>query len=552
MDDYYDLGTYSFPVSTTSPEAQLWFDRGLLWTYGFNHEEAITCFRNALEHDPDCAMAHWGIAYAAGPNYKLPWRLMDDQMTAGALAIIWPAMQSALALVETANPVEQALIRALPARYQSETPLDDMSPWDDTFADAMRKAHQSMPDQLEVVCILAEAMMTRTPWLMWDLPTGQPMPGADTVECMALLERAMALPDGDQHPGLTHLYVHLMEMSPHPEKALRAADTLRTRVPDAGHLVHMPTHIDMLCGNYHDVLFWNERAIDADLKHYNREGGINFYTGYRQHDYHFALYGALFLGQMKPALAAVRGLAETTPAEALQIQSPPFADFWEAYLAMEPHVLIRFGRWQQIIDMAQPEDPVTYATLNATLFYAKGLAHAALGQVPHALEMEEKFLTAHVPDTRLVHNNTVVDLLEVAKEMLRGEILYREERYDEAYAALRRSVALEDALHYDEPWGWMQPTRHALGALLYEQGHVVEAEEVYRQDLGLVPGLPRACVHPENVWALKGLHDCLASRGETVEIVHVKQQLDRALARADTEVAASCFCAQAAMKTCCG
>ena len=552
MDDYYDLGTYSFPVSTTSPEAQLWFDRGLLWTYGFNHEEAITCFRNALEHDPDCAMAHWGIAYAAGPNYNLPWRLMDDQMTAGALAIIWPAMQSALALVETANPVEQALIRALPARYQSETPLDDMSPWDDTFADAMRKAHQSMPDQLEVVCILAEAMMTRTPWLMWDLPTGQPMPGADTVECMALLERAMALPDGDQHPGLTHLYVHLMEMSPHPEKALRAADTLRTRVPDAGHLVHMPTHIDMLCGNYHDVLFWNERAIDADLKHYNREGGINFYTGYRQHDYHFALYGALFLGQMKPALAAVRGLAETTPAEALQIQSPPFADFWEAYLAMEPHVLIRFGRWQQIIDMAQPEDPVTYATLNATLFYAKGLAHAALGQVPHALEMEEKFLTAHVPDTRLVHNNTVVDLLEVAKEMLRGEILYREERYDEAYAALRRSVALEDALHYDEPWGWMQPTRHALGALLYEQGHVVEAEEVYRQDLGLVPGLPRACVHPENVWALKGLHDCLASRGETVEIVHVKQQLDRALARADTEVAASCFCAQAAMKTCCG
>ncbi|WP_375172834.1 hypothetical protein [Pseudooceanicola sp.] len=552
MDTYYDLGTYSFPVTTSSPQAQLWFDRGLLWTFGFNHEEAIVCFHRALEHDPDCAMAHWGIAYAAGPNYNLPWRLMDDHMKAGALSLAWPALQSALALADRTGPVEQALIRALSSRYQSETPVENMSPWDDAFADAMRAEHAAMPDQLEIACILAEAMMTRTPWLMWDLPSGDPMPGADTLECMALLERAMGLPGGADHPGLTHLYVHLMEMSPTPEKALKAADVLRRRVPDAGHLVHMPTHIDMLCGNYADVLFWNERAIEADLKYYDREGGVKFYTGYRQHNYHFAIYGAMFLGQIEPALRAVRGLAETTPAEALKIQSPPYADFWEAYLAMEPHVLIRFGRWNDILQMELPEDPATYATLNATLLYAKGLAHAALGQVPEALEMEQNFLAAHVPETRRIHNNTVTDVLAVAREMLRGEILYREEQYEEAYAALRRSVALEDALNYDEPWGWMQPTRHALGALLYEQGRVAEAEEVYRQDLGLVAGLPRACVHPDNVWALKGLHDCLAARGETVEIAQVRQRLDFALARADTEVAASCFCAQAAMASCCG
>ena len=550
-DGYYDLGSYSFPVTTTSPDAQLWFDRGLLWTYGFNHEEAMVCYRRALEHDPECAMAHWGLAYAAGTNYNVPWVLMDEPMKRRALDVAWPATQTALALVGRVTEAEAALIRALPARYPQPDPVEDMSPWDDAFAEAMRAAHKAMPEQPEIASVFAEAMMNRTPWNMWDLPTGAPFPGADTLECKALLEAAMARPGGMDHPGILHLYVHLMEMSPTPELALKAGDRLRTLVPDAGHLVHMPTHIDILCGHYHNAVHWNERAVEADLEYYAREGGMNFYTGYRQHNYHFVIYGALFLGQMDPALRAVRGLRDTTPPEALEITSPPMADFFESYLAMEPHVLIRFGRWQGILDMAQPDDPGTYATLNATLLYAKALAHAALGQVPQALEMEQKFLSAHVPDTRRLHNNLVVDLMEIAKEMLRGEILYREGRYDEAFAALRRSVALEDGLHYDEPWGWMQPTRHALGALLFEQGHVAEAEEVYRQDLGLLPGLPRACVHPDNVWSLKGLHDCLAARGDTVELPQLRQRLDLALARADTEVAASCFCARAAMKSCC-
>lgn len=548
---YYDLGQYRFPVTTSSPEAQLWFNRGLLWTYGFNHEEAMVCYRRALEHDPDCAMAHWGLAYAAGNNYNVPWALMDEPMKRKALDVAWPATQAALALTDRVCAAEAALIRALPARYPRPDPDEDMSPWDDAFADAMRAAHEAMPEQLEIASVFAEAMMNRTPWNMWDLPTGAPYPGADTLECKALLERAMTLPGGMAHPGVLHLYVHLMEMSPTPELALKAGDVLRTLVPDAGHLVHMPTHIDILCGHYHNATFWNERAVEADLKYYDREGGLNFYTGYRQHDYHFVIYGALFMGQMGPALKAVRGLRDTTPPEAMTIKSPPMVDFFESYLAMEPHVLIRFGRWQEILAMPQPDDPDTYATMNATLLYAKALAHAALGKVQQALDYEQQFLAAHVPDTRRLHNNLVVDLMEIAREMLRGEILYRERRYDEAFAALRRSVVLEDGLHYDEPWGWMQPTRHALGALLFEQGHVAEAERVYREDLGLVPGLPRACVHPDNVWSLKGLHDCLTARGDAVELPQVKQRLDLALARADTEVAASCFCAQAAMKTCC-
>ncbi|MEY8838951.1 hypothetical protein AB9K41_07970, partial [Cribrihabitans sp. XS_ASV171] len=353
-----------------------------------------------------------------------------------------------------------------------------------------------------------------------------------------------------EHPGLLHLYVHLMEMSPTPEKALKAGDVLRTLVPDAGHLVHMPTHIDVLCGHYHDVVHWNERAVEADLKFFEQEGAFNIYTGYRQHDYHFVIYGALFMGQMEPALRANEGLHATTPEEMLRIKSPPMADYFEAFMAMEPHILIRFGRWEDCIALTLPDDPDLFRTVTATVHYARALGYAATGRVAQAEAEEQGFLAAaaRVPETRLLHNNRVVDLLEIAKEMLRGEIEYRKGEFEIAFAHLRRSVQLDDGLPYDEPWGWMQPARHALGALLFEQGRIDEAEAVYREDLGLGGKLPRACVHPDNVWSLKGLHDCLKARGETKEIDLIKQRLNLALARADRRVAASCFCAQAAMR----
>ena len=236
--------------------------------------------------------------------------------------------------------------------------------------------------------------------------------------------------------------------------------------------------------------------------------------------------------------------------EMLHVESPPMADYFESYMAMAPHILIRFGRWEEAIALTPPEDQELYCTLTATTHYARAVAFAATGRVAEAEAEEKVFLAARdlVPDTRLLHNNKVVDLFEIATEMLRGEIEYRKGNYDAAYAHLRASVAHDDTLPYDEPWGWMQPTRHALGALLLEQGHVAEAESVYREDLGLGGQLSRATVHPDNVWSLKGLHDCLRARGETVEVIQVKQRLDLALARADAAVGASCFCAQAAMR----
>ena len=551
MNDYYDLGGHSYPVSTTIEDAQRWFDRGLVWTYGYNHEEAVACFQRAIEADPNCAMAHWGVAYAAGPNYNMPWHLFDEAHRAEALATGFASARTALDLVGGVSDWEAALIRALPTRYPQQAPIDDMSPWNQAFADAMREAFARYPESLEVRTIFAEALLNLTPWKMWDLKTGKAAEGASTEEAQQVLQEALENdPAAMRHPGLLHLYVHLMEMSPFPERALRAGDALRTLVPDAGHLVHMPTHIDVLCGHYRDVVHWNEEAVRADLKFWRDKGPFNIYSGYRLHNYHFVIYGALFLGQFEPAMAAVKGAAETVPEEMLRVESPPMADYFESYLSFEPHVLVRFGKWREATLLELPEDPELYCTLAANVHYARGVAHAALGEIEEAEAEEKAFLAAkaRVPETRLLHNNRVVDLLEIAAEMLRGEILYRKGDTDGAFAALRRSVALDDDLPYDEPWGWMQPTRHALGALLFEQGRVEEAEAVFREDLGLGGQLSRATVHPDNVWSLKGLHDCLAARGEAEEITQIRQRLDLADARADRSVAASCFCAQAALQ----
>lgn len=553
MDSYdYDLGQHSLPVTTPSPVAQTWFDRGLNWTYGFNHDEAIACFNRALEADPTCAMAHWGVAYAAGPNYNMPWDLYDDRSRAKSLRQAYAATVLALENSSGASPVEAALISALQLRYPQEdlAPLEQMAGWDRAFADKMRQLHQAYPDQLDVASVFVESLMNLTPWKMWDLRKGTPADGAFTIEAQTTLEtafrddtRAMS------HPGLLHLYVHLMEMSPTPEAALKAADVLRTLVPDAGHLVHMPTHIDILCGAYRDAVVWNQAAIKADLKYFKAAGAFNVYTGYRQHNYHFVIYAALFLGQIEPALQAVKGMTATVPEDMLRIESPPMADYFESYMHLLPHILVRFGRWDAAIALQPPEDQTLYCTGTAYTHYARTIAFAATGRITDAKAEEQVFLKAcdAVPDTRRMHNNRVTDLLEIAKAMCRGEIAYREQDYETAFAELRRAVALDDDLPYDEPWGWMQPARHALGALLFEQGHIDEAEAVYREDLGLGGQLSRATVHPENVWSLRGLFDCLKARGEDIESVLIKQRLDLALSRADAAVAASCFCAQTAM-----
>jgi tetratricopeptide (TPR) repeat protein len=546
MDYPYDLGPYSRKVTTTSADAQKWFDRGLNWCFGYHHEEAIACFEKAIEADPDCAMAHWGVAYAAGPNYNYPWHLMDPAGKAASVARCHESTRTAVKLAINATPPERALIEALPARFPQATPIKDQRPWNDAFTDAMRLAHRAHPNDLDLRSVFVEAILNRTPWRMWHPRTGEPNPQANTIEARDTLDFAFRfLPAAMSHPGLLHLHVHLMEMSPHPEVALVTGDRLRELAPDMGHLVHMPTHIDIQCGHYRDSMHWNQKAMEADRKFYDRAGPLNFYSGYRIHNYHFAAYGAMFLGQFAPAIAAADELIATMPEAMLRIPSPPMADFFESYCTIRQHVLIRFGKWREIIAQALPEDHELYRVTLATMHYAKGVAHAALGDVPAAMAEQASFRAAakRVPESRSLHNVKGPELMAIAEEMLEGEIAYRRGEHDAAFAHLRAAIALEDDLPYDEPWGWMQPIRHALGALLLEQGRVAEAEVVYREDLGLAGALPRAQIHPDNLWAMRGMLDCLERRGETAAATLIRQRVEIAAARADLPVSVSCFCA---------
>ncbi|MGH6879911.1 MAG: tetratricopeptide repeat protein [Hypericibacter sp.] len=545
--EYYDLGTYGWPVTTRSPEAQLWFNRGMAWCYGFHHEEAIACFERALQHDAQCAMAHWGIAYAVGPNYNKRWEAFDAEDKRNSLARALDACAQAARLATGTTAIEQGLIAALAKRYPPSAAEENFAPWNDAYADAMRDVHAAHHDDVDVCALFADALMNRTPWQLWDLVTGEPTPNAGTREITKVLEAAFRTLDAkgaNRHPGLLHLYVHLMEMSPHPERALKAGDTLVHLVPDAGHLVHMSTHIDVLCGHYHDVVARNSAAIVADSKYMERAGAMNFYSVYRSHNYHFKVYGAMFLAQYAPAMETAEELIRNLPPALLQTGSPPMADWLEGMVPIKQHVLIRFGKWREILDQPLPDDPELYCVTTALMRYARAVAMASLGDVGGAEAERDAFLAARgrVPKTRMLFNNTCLDILAIADAMMIGEIEYRKGNHDLAFEHLRRAVELDDNLPYDEPWGWMQPARHALAALLMEQGRLDQAEAIYRADLGLDGTLRRACQHPDNVWSLHGLHECLARRGETVEAAHIKRRLDIAVARADVPIKASCYC----------
>jgi tetratricopeptide (TPR) repeat protein len=386
--------------------------------------------------------------------------------------------------------------------------------------------------------------MNLTPWALWDITTGELAPTAATPEIRAVLERALATVEGRAHPGVLHLYIHLMEMSPRPEEALWVGELLRELVPDAGHLRHMPTHLDVLCGDYRSVVASNQAAIAADERLVAAGGAGQFYTLYRAHNYHFAIYGAMFLGRQQAALAAADQLAAEIPPDLLRVPVPPMADWLEGFVPMRLHVLIRFGRWQDIIDSPLPDDRELYCVTTALLHYAKGVAYAATGQIEAAAEEQARFAAAvaRVPDSRTVFNNTALDILGVAAAMLAGEVEYRQGNYEEAFAHLRQAVELDDGLPYDEPWAWMQPARHAYGALLLEQNRVTEAEAVYRADLGLDETLARACQHPANVWSLHGYHECLMRLGKHELARVIGQQLAIASAYADVPIRASCYC----------
>ncbi|ULN38373.1 tetratricopeptide repeat protein [Mycolicibacterium smegmatis] len=553
-DPYYRLGSYHRPTDTPSAEAQVWFDRGMVWAYAFNHGEAVYCFERALEYDPGLAAAHWGIAYSVGPNYNKAWDTFDPVDLAASLARA--RAELAAAASGRASAVERDLIAALHKRFPTDDPEDTeaLLAGHHAYADAMAALAGTYPDDIDVQTLAADALVNVTAWALWDGRTGEPAPGSRVLEAKSILDRALATPAGREHPGVLHLYIHTMEMSTTPQAALPAADRLRNLVPDAGHLRHMPSHIDVLCGDYRSSVVSNLSAVEADRRFVEHRGPLNFYSLYRAHDLHFVVYSAMFEGQSQIALSAADELAAQLTPDLLSVPSPPMADWLEAFVPLRIHVLVRFGRWDDLIAEPLPSDQTLYCTTTATVHYGRGVAHAAKGDLSRADAERDAFIKAYdrIPETRYLFNNTSRDILAIAGAMLDGEIAYRRGDHDVAFEHLRRAIALDDNLPYDEPWGWMQPTRHAYGALLLEQGRVEEAAQVYAADLGLDPTLNRSCQHPNNVWSLHGYHECLRRLGRDAEAAIIGKQLELALARTDVPINASCACRLEITDPCCG
>ena len=514
---HFDIGVVARPVTTSSPEAQLWFDRGLGLCYGFNHEEAMRCFERAAQADPGCAMADWGLAYAAGPNYNAP--VMEDAASRTA----FEAVQRARTKAADATDVERDLIEALASRYAWPAP-EDRSPLDRAYADAMRRVLDAHPSDADVAALTAEALMQLRPWKLWS-PDGAPAP--EVAEIRSVLEPALAR--WPNHPALCHLYIHAMEAGPEVTRAVPAARTLEDLTPGLGHLIHMPSHIYVWTGKYDDVIRVNVEAVEVDDAFVEYGGRENFYSAYRIHNYHFVAYGAMWEGRRALALEYSRRLVEEIPS-GLLVAIP---DLFDIFTATPYHVLVRFGMWDEIL--AEPEPQGDLHAARAVWHYARGVALASLGRVDEAEAEQAEFLVAKaaLPITRVLFNNPVAEILNVADKVLEGEIEYRRGNHELAFATLREAVQLDEQLNYDEPWGWMEPARHALGALLTAQGRYEEGVAVYRANLER---------YPDNGWALHGLAECLRGLGRDDEAEEIEARFEEAWARADVTIPGSCYC----------
>ncbi len=513
------MGPHVRPVSTNSAPAQQYFNQGLAFLYGFNHDEAIRSFEAAAALDPNCAMAYWGIATANGPHINNP--AVDDAHAKAA----WKALARAKELSSRATPVERALIAALEKRYADPQPAD-RKPLDEAYAEAMRQVWKAFPGDADVGALTAEAIMDLRPWDQWTR-AGQAQPG--TEEVIRTLETVLAR--DPRHPLAMHLLIHAVEASPHPERADGAADRLRDLEPSLGHMVHMPSHIDVRRGRWHAAVIANEKAIAADAAYRRQVPGQGFYRIYMAHNHHMLAYASMMEGQSQKATRAIQEMLAGIPEDFIR-QAAPLID---GFFAMPYELHMRFGRWNEMLAEPPPRD---IFPLTAVLWrYGRGVAYAATNQVDHAKREQQAFLVAakKLPKDAVFGKNAVTDLIGIAERMLAGEILYREGKVEEAVAALRESVRREDNLHYIEPPDWIQPVRHALGATLMDAKRYAEAEAVYRDDLAR---------YPENGWSLYGLSRSLRLQGKSDEAKQVTARFESVWKYADVKLSSSCFCLQ--------
>jgi tetratricopeptide (TPR) repeat protein len=513
------LGEYHRPVSTKSPKAQRYFDQGMRLLWGFNHDESTRSFARALELDPSCAMCAWGVALTVGPNYNVP-------MLAEARAkIAFDATKRAQSLAGSAAPVEQALISTLAQRYPNAQPLDPQStaPILTAHAAAMRAVARRYPDDLDVQALYAESMMNVHAWKLWS-PDGTPAEG--TTEIITTLESV--LKRDPMHVGALHYYVHAVEASPHPEKGLAAAARLRTLAPAAGHLLHMPAHIFHRVGRYEESAEANRKGAAADVAYLAKTNPIDYYPAmYVSHNYQFLAYSAAAEGREAETLDAVRR-SRASVSDA-QLQEMPGTDWYVAELYTAP---VRFGRWDMLLAEAPPAPGS--ASLTGGYLYATSVALAAKNRPADARDRLAQLdtLIAGLPADMPAGQNTLRDVLAVARRVAAARISSAEGRGEDAIRDMREAVVREDGLAYDEPAGWFFPVRHLLGAELLRVGKANDAERTYRDDLAR---------HPGSGWALYGLMQALKAEGRGAEASAAEAEFRTAWRQATISISASAF-----------
>jgi tetratricopeptide (TPR) repeat protein len=512
------LDVHDHEISTDVPEAQTYFDQGLVLSFGFNHAEAARSFRQAAQLDPTCAMCFWGEALVLGPN-------INAAMPPENVEPAWEAIQKAQQLAEEhATPREQAYIEALSERYAADPP-EDRSQLDRAYAEATGELAQAYPDDLDAAALYAEALMDEHPWDYWT-EDGEPRPW--TPEIVEVLEDV--LDEARQHPMANHLYIHAVEASPNPERALASARRLEDLVPGAGHLVHMPAHIYIRTGRYHEASEANERAAATDERYVAQCHAAGIYPlGYHPHNYHFLWATTTLEGRSEDAIAAgdqVRAMVDPD-----MMRKSGFGALQHFY-SIPYYADVTFGKWEQILDEPAPADDLLYPT--GVWHFARGMALDRTDRLDEAREeLDELSKLADdesLEEITLWEINTTADLLEIGEEVLSGEMEAARGNYDEAVEHLRRGVELEDALNYNEPPPWGQSVRRYLGAVLLQADRPGEAEEVYRADLA---------EFPKNGWALYGLTQALEAQAKSEEADDARERFEQAWKHSDVELSAS-------------
>jgi tetratricopeptide (TPR) repeat protein len=502
---YDDLGDLSFPITAKNPLAQRYFDQGLRLTYGFNHAEARRAFRTAQKHDPDCAMCAWGEALVLGPNINAP---MEADAVAPAIAAVRKARENSA----PASAREQALIAAIAERYSSD-PKAERRALDAAYATAMERVAAQFPDDDNIQTLYAEALMDLSPWDYWEAGGGKPK--GRTQDIVRSLETVLAR--SPEHPGATHYYIHMMEASSAPERALPYARRLAAAVPGAGHLVHMPFHIYYRVGDYKAAVAANKAAVVIDEAYIAREKPVGIYPmAYYPHNVHSLMASAQMAGDGAAAVAAAEKLARIVSedaARAVPMAQPIAVAHYFAHA--------QFSTPAVVLALRAPGDDLPF--VKAMWHYARGVAYAADKNVAAARDEAAAIERLATGDFSALTAAGIPapDMLGLARQVVLGRIALAEGRLPAARAAFEQAVATQDRLNYSEPPYWYYPVSQSLAAVLLRQGDLDAAEDAFRASLARAPN---------NGWALYGLSEVYRRMGRADAVAEVTRRLDEAWA----------------------